>query len=85
MLNKLLAGAVIGVSSSNWSWYQYDQAREILRVGYLNGKGYAYGNVSLPEAISLLYAPSAGTWGWDNLRVRGKGNARRTRKPFGRL
>ena len=85
LLRRLLAGEVIGVTSTNWSWFQYDQAAEILRVGYLNGKGYGYGNVTLPEAISLLYAPSKGVWGWSYLRVRGKGNARRTRKPFGRL
>jgi hypothetical protein len=75
----------IGVRSSNVSWHQYHADRGVLVIGYLNGSMYAYGSVSEAEAVSLLFATSKGTWVWDHIRVRGKGNGRKTRKPFGRL
>jgi hypothetical protein len=76
---------VIGVSSSNVSWIQYDQDFPRLVIGYLNGKAYAYSGVSPQEAAALLFAPSKGEWVWSNIRVRGKGNAKKTRKPFAQL
>lgn len=75
----------IGATSTNVSWFQYDQARNVLVIGYLNATMYAYGDVSPNEAASLLFAGSKGEWVWDHIRVRGKGNARKTRKPFARL
>lgn len=76
---------VVGVSSSNVSWIQYDQDREVLTIGYLTGAMYAYGDVTPFEAARLLFASSKGGWIWDNIRVRGQGNAHKTRKPFARL
>lgn len=73
------------MSSSNVSWIQYDQDWPRLLIGYLNGKAYAYSNVTPAEAAGLLFAPSKGTWLWNNVRVRGKGNGRKTRKPFAAL
>lgn len=67
------------------SWIQYDQDWPRLLIGYLNGRAYAYADVSPQEAAQLLFAPSKGTWIWDHIRVRGKGNARKTRKPFSPL
>lgn len=80
-----MSGDRISAASSNVSWYSYDPGRNVLIIGFLNLSMYAYGNVSEAEAVSLLFAPSKGTWVWDNIRVRGKGNSRRTRKPFGKL
>lgn len=71
MLEQLFAGKVIGVSSSNVSWIQYDKANERLFVGYQNLGIYAYYPVSSQEAAHLLFAPSKGKWIWDHIRVRG--------------
>lgn len=77
---------IVGVNgSSNVSWIQYDQDRNVLQVGYLNLSIYVYGDVNPQEAASMLFAGSKGTWIWDNIRVRGKGNAHLTRKPFARI
>ena len=73
------------VASSNVAWIQYDRARNVLFVGYKNASSYAYGDVSEQEAAAFLFASSKGKWVWDNLRVRGKGNARKTRKNFARV
>ena len=76
---------ILYVSSSNVLWIRYYQDRDVLLIGYRNNAAYAYSGVTATEAASLLFAPSKGTWVWDRIRVRGKGNSRRTRKVFSRL
>lgn len=73
------------MTSSNVSWIRYDQANEVLTIGYLNLGMYAYSMVTPQEAAAFLFASSKGRWCWDHLRVRGKGNAHRTQKPFVKL
>jgi len=73
------------VASSNVDWVNYDSRENVLLVVYLNGKRYAYSHVSPDEADSMMNSDSKGTWLWDNVRVRGKGNSGKTRKPFGQF
>lgn len=85
----IYGGKTVSVpSSSNVSWWQYNYAAETLTVGYLNLSMYTYGRVSFEEAAELLKVSlgggSVGSWVWDNIRVRGKGNGHLTQKPFGK-
>jgi hypothetical protein len=76
---------VLYVSSSNVLWLRYYQDRDVLLIGFRNNSAYAYSGVTAGEAASLLFAPSKGIWIWDHIRVRGKGNSRRTRKVFAKM
>lgn len=70
-------GRVWPVSSSNVATLQYDPEHELLTVGYGNGDRWEYGPVSRGQAEDLALVPSKGTWLWDHVRVRGKGNRHR--------
>lgn len=52
----------IFVSSSNVQALGYDENTQTLRVWFLNGSVYDYGNVSLGEFEGLKNAPSIGSY-----------------------
>jgi hypothetical protein len=64
-------------SSSNvaaFQWFspeKYPEEANKLTIEFHDGSIYQYANVTRTEALSFYYAPSKGTWVWDNLRVRG--------------
>ncbi len=47
-----------------------------------DGTVWTVENFTTADALSYLAAPSRGIWYWDHVRVRGKGNAKKTQKPF---
>lgn len=59
----------------------YAEKREMYFV-FHDGRVVTVENVALWEAKNYYHANSKGTWYWNHVRVRGKGNARKTRKPF---
>lgn len=80
-------GAPLFVYSSNVGFCQYYPETEKMQIEYL-AKGnkparkYLYSSVTHAEALDFAQAQSKGIWVWDHIRVRGKGNAHLSRKPF---
>ena len=77
-----LNGEVLFVHSTNVAAGQYFPEAEKLMLEFNNGSAYMYSNISINEAWDFLFAMSKGVWCWDVLRVRGKGNAKKFKKPF---
>lgn len=50
------------VSSSNVEAVGYDEATQTVRVWFLNGSVYDYGNVNILEYEALRDAPSVGSY-----------------------
>ncbi len=64
-------GEVKSFQSSNVHSAFYEQRNQALFVQFLAGSLYRYENVNTGEAESMYRSVSAGTWVWDNLRIRG--------------
>lgn len=77
-------------ASSNVGTIVYDKKASQLYIKFLpskrypSGRWYCYDGIDQALATRMYNAYSHGIWVWDNLRVRGIGNARRTQKPFAR-
>lgn len=78
-------GEELLVNSSNVAWMRYTISTNILVIGYLNGAEWEYGNISEQEAIYFSQIHSKGEAVWSVIRVRGKGNSRKHRKPAHRI
>lgn len=67
---------------------RHDPQKRVLFIRYPVGRVYAYQNVDTGLARGLLregqnrQTPAGGTWVWDHLRVRGKGNRQKSRKAY---
>jgi hypothetical protein len=77
------------LSSNVGAAIQYFPDDHKMSVEYHGGRedqrAYLYDNISVAEAEDFARAGSKGRWVWSNIRVRGKGNAHLTQKPFVRL
>ncbi len=62
----------------------YDRGRWEMHFEFHDGKVYTVEDLSPTDAVAYHNAPSKGIWYWDNIRVRGKGNFYKTRKPYRR-
>lgn len=60
----------------------YNAAKEEMYFEFKTGQIYTVEEVSVGAAITYWQASSKGTWYWDNVRVRGEGNAKKTQKPY---
>lgn len=67
----LLGAAWLDVASSNVARARYDPATETLTIAYQDGRAWDYDPISAEQAEAFARAESAGTWLWDNVRVRG--------------
>lgn len=67
-------GELIFVSSSHITAAQYFPADEKLMIEYDGGAAWLYSPVSRIMAEGFAESGSKGTWVYDNIRVRGKGN-----------
>lgn len=82
--SRILSGEWVLADSSNVREYRYFPGQERLEINFHNGSLYYYTGVSPRDAVNFDTSSSKGKWVWDNLRVRGNGNAKKTQKPFGR-
>jgi len=71
-------------SSSNVDTLQYDAQHQHLYIRYVNGRWYRYHDISRAMAYEGYISYSKGIFVWDRIRVRGKGNAKKTQKRFDR-
>lgn len=71
-------------ASSNVMELVYDITKDQLYVRFKNNRWYRYDGVTKTEAQRFYHAYSKGVEIWSVLRVRGKGNAKKTQKRFTR-
>lgn len=69
------------IVSSNVAGMTYSVDKQELVVEYDSGAVWQYGNISEQEALWFYDAGSKGTMVWDIIRVRGKGNRHKHKKP----
>lgn len=80
--SAFLEGEVIPVTSSmGMVSARWDPDGEELEILFNSGKGKAYAGVPWYTAQDFITAGSKGTWMWNNVLVRGKGNKGKTKKP----
>ena len=65
------------VTSSNVAAIASDSDSEELKVRFRNGDEWKYSPVPVGMAASFYKSGSKGGWIFDNIRMRGKGNAKR--------
>jgi hypothetical protein len=70
------------VSSTHHKKSLYDANGQRMAFEFKDGTVCTVGDISVYEAERYYLAASKGVWYWDVIRVRGKGNSRKTRKPF---
>jgi len=58
------------LSSTAIAWYKYDEEREILRIGFVNGGVYDYFNVPIIVVLALGRAGSKGKYFFYNIRTK---------------
>ena len=78
-------GEILFVHSTNVVAAQYFPDAEKMMIEYKGGAAYMYSNISKREAWIFLQAESKGSFTWTYLRVRGKGNSKKFKKPFVKL
>lgn len=64
------------VSSSHVAAIGYDALNQMVKIEYLGGKRWGYWPLPIAMAKGLYYTGSKGTWLYDYVRVRGKGNSK---------
>lgn len=70
-------GKFENVTSSNVGAIAYDIALSQVKIEYKSGDTWGYDPIPIALAKGLYFTGSKGTWLWDYIRVRGKGNAHR--------
>lgn len=73
------------VNSSNLGMLQYFPSEKKLVVEFLKGGVYDVSPISEQEALQFAQTPSKGGTFWDVVRVRGKGNSKKSRKHVVRI
>lgn len=71
----------VTVVSSNINALRYDKVLHAIDTQYKDGRVARYFNISPAEAI-VLFTRSHGGHNWDIIRVRGKGNKHKHKKPW---
>jgi hypothetical protein len=66
--NRLVAGEVFYVNSSNVDAVWYENETQILFVKFLSGATYAYYDVELNTATAMILTSSQGKFVWQALR-----------------
>ncbi len=72
----------LGNSGQHHRRAMYNADREQLYVEFKSGEIYTIEEVGIGAATTYWAAPRKGIWYWDHVRVRGKGNAGKTQKPY---
>lgn len=70
----LLQGFPVNFNHERIASIQWEPDELKLTIIFRNGEQYRYDPVSREKVLEFWAAPSKGTWMWDNLLVRGKGN-----------
>lgn len=72
----VLDGNWQSVNSSNITAIAYDALNQMVKVEFKEGVRWGYDPIPVAMAKGLYYTGSKGTWYWDYIRVRGKGNSK---------
>ncbi len=84
-VEAFLEGEYTTVHSSNVLAAQYHAQDRKMMVEFHGGQAYMVSPISEQEAIEFMRAPSKGGYYWSNIRVRGPGNARKSKKHVVRI